>query len=204
MVRLIDRGTPSRLTVLKALIERPNQTEDELLASTGLSKSTTRNALQLLLQTKMADTKRRKQAGKRGPGRIEYWLTEHRTPDDLEAELRKRAARLGQPEDKPAPQARSAEAVPRGRGELFVLVKAGTNDAILTKEGHMLRIEQRALPTLQEHYRRLMRGAELEAMALDDYYARFYPETRNKRDRPVLQSRRSQRSFRARDGGSRR
>lgn len=186
MVRLIDRGTPSRQAVLEALIEQPSQTEEELLASTGLSKSTIRNALQLLLQARMADTKRRKHLGKRGAGPIEYWLTERGTAEDMETELRKRAARLGHGKDADTTTPRVIEVHSARGGALFVLIKAGTNDAILTKEGRMLRVEQGVLPRVQEQYRRVLRGTELEAVALDDYYARFYPESRGKRDRPIL------------------
>lgn len=188
MVRLLDRGTDARRAVIKSLLEQPSQTEDELIEETELSKSTVRNALQLMLKVEMASSKRRKRDdGKRGPGPIEYWLTERGSPETLESELRKRA---GGVDDALAAEVHhlggKQVTVRAQQRRLFVLVKSGTNDAVTTKDGRMLRVEEHVLPKVQEQYRRVLRGTELESVALDEYFTRFYPEYNGKRERPVL------------------
>lgn len=105
---LLDRGRESRRGVMTCLMDTPGQTEEEGVASTGLSKSTVRNA-------------------------------------------------------------------------------AGTNDAVLTKDGRMLRMEEQGLGKVPEQYRRVLKGVELETMRLDEHCARFYPDLRAKSaQRPVF------------------
>lgn len=191
MVRLLDRGRESRRGVIKCLMDTPSQTEEEVVASTGLSKSTVRNALQLLLRTELATSKRRKRDdGRRGPGPIEYWLTTaSRSPEQVESELRTLAGGIEGEDGGTEVHHVGAKTlrIPPQQREVFVIVKAGTNDAVLTKDGRMLRVEEPVLGKVLEQYRRVLRGVELETMRLDDYYARFYPDLKGKgAQRPVF------------------
>lgn len=189
-MRLLDRGTDSRRAVIKVLLDEPSQSEDEVMEATGLSRSTVRNALQTLLKVELASSKRRKRTdGKRGPGPIEFWLTTPRTsPEQIESEMRKLAGGLEDGEEGSEVHhlggtTVTVRAAPR---ELFVLLKKGTNDAVLTKDGRVLRVEEHALKDVMEQYRRVLKGVPLESASLDEFYQRFYPEFKGRKDRPLF------------------
>lgn len=189
MVRLLDRGTESRRAVIKSLLDQPSQTEDELIEATSLSRSTVRNTIQLLLQVELGSSKRRKRTdGRRGPGPIEYWLTTpHTSPEQIESQLRKLAGGIDEGMEAEVHHVAGKTVTVRAQERtLHVIVKSGTNDAVLTKDGRVLRVEEHVLPKVLEQYRRVLRGTELETMALDDYYRRFYPDLKAKRERPVF------------------
>lgn len=189
VAKLRERGAESRRAVIRALLDQPSQTEEELVASAALGKATVRNALQHLLKAGLAASKRRPRTdGKRGQGPIEYWLTTQlRDANEIESLLRREAERV---EEEGAPEIHRVHGktivVPAQAQELFVLVKAGTNDAVLTKQGHVLRVEEHALKQVREQYERVLRGTQLEALPLEAYFRRFYPELRGRKDPPVL------------------
>jgi predicted transcriptional regulator len=183
MARLLERGSDSRTAIIASLSENPSQTEDELIEATGLGRSTVRNTLQSLLKAELASSKRRKRNdGRRGPGPIEYWLTTGKAkPQEVEAQLREAAPELEENGGAEVHHIGGKTLTIHATGPpLYVIVKTGTNDAVLTKDGRMLRVEQPALPKVLDQYRKVLRGNDLESMSLEDYYRRFYPELKGK------------------------
>jgi predicted transcriptional regulator len=190
MSRLLERGSESRVAIIDSLLTQRNQTEEELVASTGVSKSTVRNVLGLLLEHNLANkARRRRDDGGRGPGPLEYWMTSRSGSAELvEKQLRELVEQPrpapAAPTPPPAPSSRVVPVEPAGETQaLYVLVKAGTNDAVLTKDGRMLRVERRALERAVSDYERVLR-TRVEPMTVSTYYERYYPELRG-RERPL-------------------
>lgn len=182
-----ERGQDTRIAIIESLLKRHNQTEDELVASVGVSKSTIRNAITLLQQHGLlAKARRKKDDGTRGPGSYEYWLTTQiKSAEYIEKQLRELAT--GKPRQKPGKsvQAHETPAAPVPKARLFVIVKAGTNDAVLTKDGRMLRVEDRVLERVMSEYERVLK-TKLESLTIDSYYERYYPEfSKGTRERPT-------------------
>jgi DNA-binding transcriptional ArsR family regulator len=161
-----------RLRVIRALLDRPHSSMEEIAVASGVSLGTVRNALQDLVTAGFATSARRRPGGDgRTPGRLEFWLLEPgRGAEDVEADLRARQ-NTRNPRLTIEPATTSAE--PSG---LFVIVKAGTNDALLTQDNRLLRVEPRSIEQAMREHADAFPGVHLEAIRLETYYARFYPE----------------------------
>jgi DNA-binding transcriptional ArsR family regulator len=160
---LLESGRQTRLDVI-ARLRGGARTEDELASDVGVHAGTVRNVLALLREKGLVVASRRK-SDKRGPGPLEYALAASGSPERIEQSLH---------ED--APEAAPPPADPAALNEVFVIVKRGTNDAVLTKDGRMLRVRADALEETLAHYQKVLRGVALEPLTLGTYYRTYYPE----------------------------
>lgn len=184
MGRLLERGRESRIDVIAKLKPAP-RTEAELEMEAGLSRSTIRSIIRLLAEKGYLASQRRKKSGP-GAGPIEYRLTSPESAEWIERSLHEPATAPRRAQPPAGHEGTRASSAGVGAGRVFVIVKRGTNDAVLTKDGRMLRAEPGAVEETLAHYQKVLRGTRLEPLTIETYFAKYYPELGGKLPTDIL------------------
>lgn len=57
-----------------------------------------------------------------------------------------------------------------------MIIKTGTNDAVLTRDGRIPRVEGRVVERTLQLYKGTLKDQELEALTLEEFRRRIYPD----------------------------